>query len=293
MRNKSLIFMNNISAAAIISDCAKGCNLRDLRRIIAKIKNVDYHSLFLDWENIFLSEKEIIDFMKMVERLKKQEPLSKIINCRGFWTHNFFVNEAVLDPRPETELIIEMVLSRFNENSCINILDLGTGSGCIILSLASEYKSSYGYGIDINCDAIEVAQYNKKEMNITNVDFEIADWNNYNSSIKFDIIVSNPPYIKSADIELLDTNVKEYDPILALDGGISGVDAYHSIIPLLHKWLNPGGMVFLEIGYGQKKSVSQIFNENSFEINEIKKDLNGIDRVICTINHRRQKYLQV
>jgi release factor glutamine methyltransferase len=219
-------------------------------------------------------------FFSMLERYRKQEPVSKIINCKSFWNNEFFVNSGVFDPRPETELIIEMVLSKFDRRDNLKFLDIGIGSGCILLSLLSEYKNSHGVGIDICPEAIKIARYNQEKQGIKNASFMLTDWRNFNSSKEFDVIVSNPPYIKTDDISLLEVSVKDYDPLTALDGGTMGLNAYISIASLAPQWLIPNGSMFLEIGRGQAADVSNILKNNGFQIKEIKKDSAGIDRIV-------------
>jgi release factor glutamine methyltransferase len=248
--------------------------------MVAKIKNVRYDEIALNPQNVHLNYSEELLFLEMLGRYEKNEPLSKILNSRSFWNHEFFVNAHVLDPRPETELMIEMILSRFDRQSSLNFLDVGTGSGCILLSLLHEYKNSRGIGVDISPEAIEVAKRNQKKLEIQNADFLAADWNDFHAEEKFDVIVSNPPYVKTRDIPKLDENVRNYDPLLALDGGADGLDSYASIAACAERWLASNGFIFLEIGYDQAKSVSKILQSNDLEIIEIKKDLNEIDRII-------------
>jgi release factor glutamine methyltransferase len=249
--------------------------------MIAKIKGLSREEVTFNLESVHLSNAEETLLSSMLNRYKKNEPLSKILNEKSFWNHNFFVNADVLDPRPETELIIEMILSRFQRQSILNFLDIGTGSGCILLSLLSEYENSRGVGVDVSANAIEIARYNQEKIKIATANFFVANWKEFESKEQFDVIASNPPYISSGDILQLDENVRNYDPLLALDGGPAGLDAYISITPLLKKWLKPYGLVFFEIGYGQATDVVQILQSNGFQIDEIRKDLNNIDRIIA------------
>jgi release factor glutamine methyltransferase len=276
--------------------------------MIAKIKNVAYEKIVFDSQNVFLNDREESLFLKMLDRYEKNEPISKIINEKSFWKSEFFIDANVLDPRPETELIIEAIVERFDKKSALNFLDVGTGSGCILLSLALEYPNSRGVGIDVSPAAVEVAKRNCEELLRSSLQgghsstresgalrrfasrndvyikekgirFLAIDWRDFCES-EFDVVVSNPPYVKTADIPTLDENVRNYDPQLALDGGTTGLDAYASIIPLARKWLKPNGSIFLEIGYGQAESVSGLLKANGFAIDEIKKDYSGIERVV-------------
>jgi release factor glutamine methyltransferase len=256
-----------------------GISRKNLQLMIAKIKSLRREDIAFNMENIHLNYSEMTAFLEMLDRHKKNEPLSKILNNKPFWNNEFYVNGDVLDPRPETELIIEMILSQFDRQSCLNFLDIGTGSGCILLSLLLEYKKSHGVGIDISADAIAIAKHNQKKICVA-ASFFTVDWRDFECERKFDIIVANPPYIKADDIPKLEENVRNYDPQLALDGGASGLNAYISIIPLLRKWLKPDGSVFFEIGHGQAEDVSQILRSNCFQVDAIKKDLGNIDRII-------------
>jgi release factor glutamine methyltransferase len=266
----------------IVEFCQNNSNeQKNLRKIIAKIKKLRYDKLIFDAEDIYLNSREEKLFYSMVERYRRHEPISKIINHRSFWNGEFLVNSHVFDPRPETELIIEMILSRFDRQHDLNFLDLGTGSGCILLSLLGEYKNSRGVGLDISPEAIKAAKYNQKKHKIKNADFMLMDWRDFDVKKEFDVIVSNPPYIKTDDIPLLETNVKDYDPLAALDGGTTGLEAYISILSsAAARRLKSKGSIFLEIGCGQFEDVSKIIHNHGFEIHEVKKDLNGIDRII-------------
>jgi release factor glutamine methyltransferase len=249
--------------------------------MVAKIKSLSREEVAFNLEDVSLGDAEETLFFNMLNRYKKKEPLSKILNEKSFWNHDFFVNSDVLDPRPETELIIEAILFRFQRLSALNFLDIGAGSGCILLSLLYEYKNSRGVGVDVSAIAIEVARHNKKKIGITAVNFLATDWSEFESEEQFDVVVSNPPYVSTGDIPKLDENVRDYDPPIALDGGHAGLDAYTSITPLLKKWLKPLGLVFFEIGYGQTADVVQILQNNGFQVDEIRKDLSGIDRIIA------------
>ncbi|MDR2724327.1 MAG: peptide chain release factor N(5)-glutamine methyltransferase [Holosporaceae bacterium] len=260
--------------------CPDNISVKDLRLIIAHIKSLLIEKIIFKAEDVYLDPMEMQLLLNMLDRYKKNEPLSKIFNNKSFWSHNFFVNSQVLDPRPETELIIETILSQFDVESPLNFLDIGTGSGCILLSLLWEYKKSYGVGIDVSANAISVAQYNQKKLGITNASFFAMDWSSFKSKQKFDIVVTNPPYVKTNDISQLKENVRNYDPRIALDGGPTGLDAYAIIAPLIARWLKPDGAIFLEIGYGQAEEVTQILLNNGLQVDEIRKDLNAIDRVI-------------
>jgi release factor glutamine methyltransferase len=269
-----------------------------IKLAIAKIKDSRYENLNGRSDKMFLSKlnycgdldkDEQALLQNMLARYRKNEPVSKIINCKSFWKHDFFVNENVLDPRPETELIIETMLKRFDKNAALRFLDIGTGSGCILLSLLWEFKNAMGIGIDVSAKAIQVAEQNKSALKVNNAAFLNIDWNELSReiltrSVPFDgvvdIIVSNPPYVRSSDVELLDDNVKNYDPILALDGGKDGLSAYREIIKIAKEILAKNGSIFFEVGYDQANDVKKILTNNGFENIRCEKDLSGIDRVV-------------
>ena len=259
---------------------------KDILILICKIKNALYGDIFFFPERFALNEDEKKQLDLLTERYMKNEPISKIINKKAFWMHDFFVNEDVLDPRPETELIIEAALEIFNFEEHLKILDIGTGSGCILLSLLTEFRNSSGIGIDISKKAIEVAEINRKNQENDRAAFLAEGFEEYFSKHfeKFDLVVTNPPYIKTADIEKLDENVKNFDPISALDGGEDGLKFYGDLAPLVKKILNPNGFFITEIGYGQAKDVVKILEENHFFMENLLNDLSGIERVIVARN---------
>lgn len=230
-----------------------------------------------------LSKKDEIDFFKLVERRKNFEPISHLIQKREFYGIDFFVNPNVLDPRPDSENLIELILKYYQKNnSSLNILELGVGSGCLIITLLTNLPNSFGTAIDISKEALEVALKNAKTHRIENkLQFLESDLFSNIPDVEFDIIISNPPYIPSKEISNLQAEVRIYEPLLALDGGINGLDFYKRIAELSQKFLKKDGKIFLEIGYGQKKEVEEIFIKNNFELIEVKKDLSNIDRALC------------
>lgn len=256
------------------------CSTKILRLFLAKIKNISYNDIMFHRDEITFSQDEINQLENFVERYEQQEPISKILNRREFWTSEFFVNENVLDPRPETEIIIERSLSLFDKDQKFNFLDLGTGSGCILLSIAKEFSNSFGIGIDISEEAVTVAKINRKKLQLKNVEIKNINWNEFSSEIKFDLIVSNPPYIRSEDIKNLDENVKNFDPILALDGGASGLDSYKQISDFVGNLLNPNGILLLEIGINQFDHVKNIFEKKDFCLKKTHFDFQKIPRIL-------------
>lgn len=274
------ILHKKVSAKSILEKT--DISIRDTRLIIAKIKNISYEKIVFYPEDLFLNDEEQSLFFNMLSRYKNHEPISKIINKKSFWKHDFFVNSDVLDPRPETELIIESMLSKISKDEAIKFLDIGTGSGCILLSLLHEFKNAIGVGIDISEKAIKIAEHNKNVLNIDSAKFINISWNSLSeySNEKFDVIISNPPYIKSHEIESLDENVKNYDPLISLDGGYDGLSAYKEISEIAQSILSKNGLIFFEVGYDQANEVKEILLNNGFTEPEIIKDFNDINRVL-------------
>lgn len=213
---------------------------------------------------------------KVVKLLKSGKPLSKILGHRSFWKGNFMVNKNVLDPRPDSETLIQSVLDMFpDKNQSLKILDLGTGSGCLLISLLMEYKNATGVGVDISSKALKVAEKNAVQ-NAVKGKFILGDMQNLPENLgAFDFVISNPPYIPTKDIELLDVSVKKYDPILALDGGHDGLDFFKILAENA-----PAPLIFVEIGQGQKKNVERILVSRNWHLEGYKKDYGNIIRVL-------------
>jgi release factor glutamine methyltransferase len=258
-----------------------GVEIKVLRRMAANVKGLSYEKIFLTADKLPVALAEKQQIFHLLARYESGEPLSKILNSKFFWKHEFFVNQNVLDPRPETELIIEAALGRFSALDTLNFLDLGTGSGCILLSLLGEFINSNGTGMDISPEAIEVALRNRRTLKIDRANFIVADWNNFpDPTEKFDAIVSNPPYVRTCDIALLDENVRKYDPKIALDGGQDGLEAFVVLARISQELLTSGGLIFFEVGFGQAEKVADLLRRNSYNHITCLKDFNGIDRVV-------------
>ncbi len=224
------------------------------------------------------SSMQITDFIR---RRRMGEPVSKIIQSRGFWKRDFYVTHDVLDPRPDSETLIDTVLRYYPQREkSYRILDIGTGSGCLLLSLADEFLQAECIGIDKSLAALSVARQNDISGKVL---FRQADFTDLNFAAdlgKFDIIISNPPYISTADIADLEPNVRLYDPMLALDGGADGLSSYRSLAACLPDMLNPNGLIFFEIGQGQENDVIRIMMQAAFICVEQVRDLSGIIRIL-------------
>ena len=242
-------------------------------------------------EQIKITQKEINKFKTLIEERKKGKPVSRIINKKQFWKMNFTLNEETLDPRPDSEVIIESILKHFKDKlGNLRILDLGSGSGCLGLSILNEYKNSKGVLIDASLNSLEIAKINAVDYNLfhrskfINLNWFKKEWTkellqNIENK-KFDIIISNPPYIPSNDINNLQIEVKRFEPRLALDGGKDGMDSYKSILPNIIDILKPEGKIFLEIGHNQQNLINKIANKCELIFKDSNKDLSGIIRVL-------------
>lgn len=223
------------------------------------------------------SEAKIADF---VQRRSAGEPVSKIIRQKGFWKRDFYVSNFVLDPRPDSETVIEAVKDCFPDvTKAYRALDIGTGSGCLILSLCDEYRQLQGIGIDVSTEALAVARQNDAENKIVfkEKNFYIDDFGDLG---QFDILISNPPYIPTADIEKLEKSVRLFDPLVALDGGKDGLNAYRRLSHILKKCCHSKSMVFFEIGQGQAEAVRTVMHNENWRFVKSYRDLGGITRVL-------------
>lgn len=230
-----------------------------------------------------LSNAHVIQINTCLERRLKGEPLSKILGMKEFWGLEFIVNKHVLDPRPDTETLIEAVLDWVGgrKKEPLRILDLGTGTGCIPIALLSELPNSTAIAIDISAEALKVARQNAVKHGMAHrIIFIQGNWFDAIEGQDFDIITSNPPYIPNLDIESLSVEVKNHDPILALSGGDSGIECYKKIIFSLKSILNGKNRAFLEIGIGQLESLMRLIEDSNLLLCDSKADLLGIPRVV-------------
>jgi len=219
-------------------------------------------------------------YLKAIERRKRNEPVAYITGTKEFWSNDFMVNHGTLVPRPETELLIYKLISLY-KNKKVNILDIGTGSGCILLSLLSELKKAKGTGIDISSKAIITAISNAKKMKLLNRSrFKVLNFENFYST-KYDLIVSNPPYIPFKDIKNLSKDIKNFEPIVALNGGNDGLDIIKKIIYKSDCLLKKNGILAIEIGYNQYSKVNKLLKYNRYR--EVSKEFDYNNNVRCII----------
>jgi len=241
---------------------------------------------FLLNSNYKLSPKQIKSFNKLIyRRALGKEPVAYLLKKKEFWSINLDIDKGALIPRPETEILVE-TLVKFYKNQNPFILDIGTGSGCIIISLIKELKKSKGMAIDISNEAIRIAKKNSKINDTFNrVKFIKSSICNL-TNLKFDLIVSNPPYIASHELKNLDDSIKFFEPKIALDGGNDGLDVMRKVIYKSRKILKINGMLALEIGNGQYKKVSQILKLNKFREKILIRDFkDNIRCIFSVLNH--------
>ncbi|MFZ9995811.1 MAG: peptide chain release factor N(5)-glutamine methyltransferase [Pelagibacteraceae bacterium] len=235
----------------------------DSELILSDILKLQKEKLIIN-SNQSVSEKVINNFNKLILRRTKKEPIAYILNKREFWSKDFFVNQNTLIPRPETELLCEQLIKIFKGKS-INFLDIGTGTGCILLTILSEINEAKGIGLDISKKAIDVAKRNSKNLNLTSRAKFFTRSLEEIYGYKFDLVVSNPPYIKSIDLKNLQEDVRKFEPKIALDGGKEGLDVIKKVIYKSKTILKKLGLLALEIGYGQHYKVSQILKKQGFK----------------------------
>lgn len=246
--------------------------------LLAHVLNVSKVFLYTNPAYI-LSQKEEEGFYDSLFRRLHGEPLQHILSYAYFMDLKLIVNKDVLIPRPETEVLVEKALSLITDKGAkLNILDLCSGSGAIAIALGKRLKNSSIYATDISQKALDIARANAKANRVDNITFILSDLFEGLEGISFDYIISNPPYIKSGDIKDLDIEVKDYEPLLALDGGLDGLDFYRRIINDSRAYLK--GQILFEVAYDQANDLVDLFKEKSFSNITIEKDFNGIERIV-------------
>ncbi|MBS0385881.1 MAG: peptide chain release factor N(5)-glutamine methyltransferase [Proteobacteria bacterium] len=227
-----------------------------------------------------LSAEQAAAVHALVDRRVAREPVSHIVGKKAFWTLDLNVSRAVLTPRPETEFLVEEALKALAPTSPARILDLGVGSGAVLLAVLAERDLASGIGLDISADALDVARGNAETLNLGNrAEFRLGDWSTLFAE-QFDLVVSNPPYVPSADIDNLAPEVSKHEPRIALDGGPDGLDAYRAIVARLHDWVKPRGSFAFEVGKGQAAIVEALVTAAGYEVLAASVDFAGVPRVV-------------
>ena len=255
----------------------------DTEVILSQSLNISKEDIILNLEKS-ININDYKRFLYKLDRRKKREPLAYILKKKEFWKNEFYVNKNVLIPRPETEHLIEETLKIIQKNTSRKILEIGVGSGCLIVSILKERKKCFAIGIDCCKKAIKVANYNAN-LHLTNNRIKIikTDVDNFNAG-KYDLIISNPPYIDKYKLKYLD--VSEYEPLKALNGGVNGIEVLTKVISKASRLLKINGKLIVEIGSDQKYKVIKLLNNNNFFVNKIVKDLSNLDR--CIISTKTQ-----
>ncbi len=277
--------MNYLEVLNLGNDILKTKNIKtsslDSELLLAKVLKLRRERLLINLDRQ-LSKKNLENFLKLIDRRQQKEPIAYIFKEKEFWKYNFIVNEHVLIPRPETEIIVNEVLNLTNPNSSKRLLDVGTGSGCIILSILKERPNCYGTAIDISKKALKVAISNAKMHHLTNkINFINIDIDKFNYN-KYDFIISNPPYINNYDLIRLDNNVRIYEPIVALKAGIDGLSEIKKLINKSNALLKKNGKLIFEIGEKHQHKIMKLLKKNGYYVNKICKDLNYKPRVFIS-----------
>ena len=262
-------------------NCIKTAIL-DTEILLAKVLGSNREYIILN-DNKNLDDDNLDHFKRLIKERGSRKPIAYLLNKKFFWDSEFYVDKNTLIPRPDTEIIIEEILRLTKYKNKMNILDIGVGSGCILLTILRERKNFYGTGVDISKKSLDISKINGKNLNVEHrVKFYKSDIDKFAKG-KYDLIVSNPPYIKSCDLKYLESDVINFEPKLALDGGLDGLSEIRKVINKSSELIKKNGKFILEIGFDQKNKVIKLLNKKGFYINSVKKDLASNDRcIVCT-----------
>ena len=253
----------------------------DTEILMSKAINKNREYIILNHDEA-LNKENIKYFKKLVQERATKKPIAYILNKKFFWKYEFYVNKNTLIPRPDTEIIVEQILKVTKNKNNLRILDIGVGSGCILLSILKEKKNFYGTGIDISKNSLDISRINAKKLFVDErVKFFQSDVDKFDQG-KYDLIVSNPPYINHNKIKYLESDVSKFEPRLALDGGLDGLSVIRKVIKKSSELLKKNGKFILEIGFDQKSKVIKLLNNKGFYINSTTKDLANNDRCIVS-----------
>ena len=274
----------NIGTKFLIKKNIKSPSL-DSEILMSKAIKKDKKFIILN-SNQKLEEESFQYFKSLIKQRSTGKPIAYLTGNKSFWNYEFKITPDVLIPRPDTELIIDEILKIAKYKKKLNILDIGVGSGCILLTILKEKKDFKGVGVDISKKCLDLCRINASILNLNNrVKFFKSDVDNFTYG-KYDLIISNPPYIKKFDLKRLDRDVKNFEPKLALDGGLEGLSAIRKVIIKSSELIKINGKLVIEIAFDQKKEVVKLLKSKGFYINKILKDLAKNDRcIISTKNH--------
>jgi len=253
----------------------------DTEILMAKALDKDREYIILNHDKV-LNIENLEYFKRLVHERATRKPIAYLLNKKFFWKSEFYINENTLIPRPDTEIIIEQILKVTKNKDYLRILDIGVGSGCILLSILKERKNFYGTGLDISKNSINISKINAKRLFVDKrVKFYKSDVDKFTDR-KYDLVVSNPPYIKKSDLKYLESDVLKFEPKLALDGGLDGLTVIRKVIKKSSELLKKNGKFILEIGFDQKSKVIKLLNNKGFYINGTIRDLAENDRCIIS-----------
>ena len=276
-KTNSLLF----NAHKILAESPTKTPKLDAEILLSSVLNKDLKEIIFD-KKLNLNQSKINIFKELIRRRKHGEPIAYILKKKEFWKYNFYIDNSVMIPRPDSEVIIEEILKLIKKNEKKKILDIGTGSGCLIISLLNERKKLYGDAIDISKKALNVAKFNAKIHHLQNrIKF-------YQSSVdkffkgKYDLILSNPPYISSLNIKYLEKDIIDFEPKLALEGGLDGSLILKKVIKKSSTLIKVGGKLVLEIGFDQKHMIMKLLKDEGFYINKTVRDYGNNDRCIIS-----------
>ena len=270
-KGQIILESNNIESAELDSQILMSESLKKSKKY-----------LILNFQEKVL-DKQLIYFNSLISQRSVGKPIAYLLKKKDFWKYEFFVNKDVLIPRPDTEILVEQVLRLTKNKNKLNLLDIGVGSGCILLSILKEKKNFYGTGIDISNKSLNICNINTHKLGLTNrVRLFKSDVDNFNYG-KYDLVISNPPYIKKYDLKCLEKDVVNFEPKKALDGGINGLSEIRKVINKSSDLVKKNGFLILEIGFNQKNYVGKILNNKGFYIKKIVRDLANNDRCIISI----------
>ena len=254
----------------------------DTEILISKAINKNREYIILNHDKA-LNEENLKYFKKLIQERATKKPIAYILNKKFFWKNEFYVNENTLIPRPDTEIIVEQILKITKNKNNLRILDIGVGSGCILLSILKEKKNFYGTGIDISKNSLDISRINAKKLFVDErVKFFQSDVDKFDQG-KYDLIVSNPPYIEKSKLKYLERDVIGFEPKQALDGGIEGITEISKVIIRSSEMIKKNGFLILEIGFDQKWKVKKMLENKGFYIKKIVRDLSNNDRCIVSM----------
>ncbi len=255
--------------------------LLDAEILMAKIINKDKNYILLNYSTT-INKNDLNNFYKLIEQRSLGKPVAYLTKKKSFWNSEFIVSNDTLIPRPDTELVVDNALKLTKQRNKLNILDIGVGSGCILLSILKERQDFFGTGIDKSEKCLNISKMNAINLKISSrVKLYKSDVDKFNLG-KYDLIVSNPPYINTCKIKYLEKDVAEFEPRLALDGGLDGLSEIRKVIKKSSELIKKNGKFILEIGFDQKNKVINLLNKEGFYINSTQKDFGKNDRCIVS-----------